>query len=89
MPRIACFTSFTCRYLPRARVLAQTLRAAHPDWHLCALLVDAPPPGVDLGPALAPFDRVVDPRSLDLPRFQTWMFKHDVIEACTAVRAPC
>ena len=86
MSRIVCFTSFTCGYLPRARVLAQTLRAAHPDWHLCALLVDVAPPGVDLAPALALFDSVVDPRSLNLPRFHAWMFKHDVVEACTAVK---
>ncbi len=84
--RVACFTSLTCRYLPRARVLAQTLRAAHPDWHLCAVLVDAPPPGIDLALPLATFDAVVDPRMLGLPGFAAWMFGHDVVEACTAVK---
>ena len=86
MPRVACFTSFTCRYLARARVLAATLRAAHPDWHLCAVLVDAPPPGLDLAPLLAAFDAVVDPRTLDLPGFDAWMFGHGIVEACTAVK---
>ncbi len=83
---VACFTSFTCLYLSRARVLARTLRAAHPDWHLCAVLVDAAPPGLDLAPHLAGFDAVVDPRRLDLPGFDAWMFGHDVVEACTAVK---
>lgn len=86
MSSVACFTSFTCHYLPRARVLAQTLRAAHPDWHLCAVLVDRPPPGIDLAPQLELFDAVIDPQTLDLPGFGAWMFGHDVVEACTAVK---
>lgn len=86
MPRVACFTSFTCLYLSRARVLARTLRAAHPDWHLCAVLVDAAPPGLDLAPLLAGFDAVIDPRALDLPCFDAWLFGHDLVEACTAVK---
>ena len=47
-----CFTSFTYSYLPRARVLAETLRQAHPDWQLWAVVVDRPPPGADLRDAL-------------------------------------
>ena len=86
MPRVACYTSFTCLYIARARVLARTLRAAHPDWHLCAVLVDAPPPGLDLAPHLAGFDTVIDPRLLDLPGFDAWLFGHDLVEACTAVK---
>lgn len=78
-----CFTSFSYSYLPRARVLAETLRAAHPEWPLYAVVVDRPPPG------LAPpdgFAGLVDAADLGIPRFQSWLFKHDVIEACTAVK---
>ncbi len=86
MARVACFTSFTCLYLSRARVLARTLRAAHPDWHLCAVLVDAPPPGLELAPLLAQFDETIDPRALDLPCLDAWLFGHELVEACTAVK---
>jgi hypothetical protein len=84
--RICCYTSFTYSYLSRARILADTLRQAHPDWELWALLVDEAPEGMDEATALADFDRVVHAQELDLPRFPSWLFKHDVVEACTAVK---
>ena len=81
-----CFTSFTYAYLPRARVLAETLRRAHPDWPLWAVIADRPPPGLDATAALAGFDGVVDAEDLGIPRFRAWLFKHGIIEACTAVK---
>ena len=85
-PQVACFTSFTYSYLPRACVLAQTLRRAHPDWFLCAVIVDRPPPDIDLAGRLAMFDDVVEAHVLDIPGFASWIFKYNVIEACTAVK---
>ncbi len=84
--RTCCYTSFTYSYLSRARILAQTLRRAHPDWAIHAVLVDAPPPGLDEAAALADFDDVVQASTLRLKRFRPWLFKHDVVEACTAVK---
>ncbi len=83
---MCCYTSFTYSYLSRARILAQTLRRAHPDWAIYAVMVDEPPPGLDEAAALADFDRVVPASSLDLARFRPWLFKHDIVEACTAVK---
>lgn len=83
---VCCFTSFTYSYLSRARILAQTLRRAHPDWDIRAVMVDLPPDGVDASAALADFDAVIEAHTLRLPRFNAWMFKHNVIEACTAVK---
>ena len=80
-----CFTSFSYGYLPRARVLAETLRRAHPDWPLFAVLVDRPPPGVGAD-ALAAFDGVLDLDALGIANARAWLFKHDLIEACTAVK---
>ncbi len=77
-----CFTSFALNYLPRACVLAETLRAAHPDWNFWALVVDAPPPDG----ALSGFDHVVTAADLGLPRFCSWLFRHDIVEACTAMK---
>jgi hypothetical protein len=83
-----CFTSLTLGYLPRARVLAETLRAAHPDWPLWAVLVDRPPPGFALNDAMACFDHVVQAEELEIPRARAWLFRHDLVEACTAVKGP-
>lgn len=85
--RTCCYTSFTLGYLPRARVLLQTLRAAQPDWAVCAVLVDEPPPGADAAAALAGFDRVLRIDDLPIPRVRSWLFGHDLVEACTAVKA--
>ena len=87
MSGIVCFTSFNYAYLPRARVLAQTLRQAEPDWRIWGLLVDRPPPGAADLDAFADFDRLIDAEELLLPRFRPWIFKHNVVEACTAVKA--
>ena len=85
MASVACYTSFTYAYLARARVLAESVRRLHPDWTLWALLTDQPPADFDRS-ALAGFDHVVDATSLAIPRFRSWLFKHDVVEACTAVK---
>lgn len=84
---VVCFTSLTLGYLPRARVLAETLRAAHPGWPLWAVLVDRVPPDFERRDAFAGFDCVIDAEDLDIPRFRAWLFRHDLIEACTAVKA--
>lgn len=77
-----CFTSFSVAYLSRARILARSIRRAHPAWRLVALLVDARP-----AHGLEDFDEVVTAEELRIPRFRSWMFKHDVVEGCTAVKA--
>jgi hypothetical protein len=83
---VVCFSSFSFGYLSRARVLAETLRAAHPEWALWAVLVDRPPPGFANRAAFAGFDRVLDFSELGIPDARRWLFRHDLIEACTAVK---
>ena len=85
-PDTCCYTSFTYSYLARARILVRSLRQAHPDWAVHAVVVDKPPPGLDADAALAEFDHVVQADALRIPRFAAWMFKHDIVEACTAVK---
>lgn len=86
MSGIHCFTSFTFGYLGRALILVRTLRKAHPDWTIWALLVDKPPAGMADNTGLERFDRVLYADELDIPHFKSWLFKHDIVEACTAVK---
>src|SRR6185369_12618127 len=86
--KVLCYSSFTFSYLNRARVLFQTLRRFHPDWELVALITDQPPAGFDFDPAQEPFDRLVWAEDLGIPNFESWLFKHDVVEVCTAVKGP-
>lgn len=86
--KVLCYSSFTFSYLNRARVLFQSLRRFHPTWELVALITDQPPAGFHFNPSAEPFDRVVYAGELGIPGFESWLFKHDVVEACTAVKGP-
>jgi hypothetical protein len=86
--KILCYSSFTFTYLDRARVLFASLRRHHPDWTLVALITDAPPEGLAFDAAQEDFDTVVYSQALVEDGHDAWLFKHDVVEACTAVKGP-
>lgn len=83
---IHAFTSFSYSYLNRARVWAKTLRRYHPDWILWAVITDKEPDGFILDIHREPFDRVIKVDELWGKGVDSWLFKHDVVEACTAVK---
>lgn len=81
-----CFTSITFSYLNRARVLGQSLRRFHPDWQLVLVLTDKAPAGFPFDPSNEPYDTVLYAEELGIPQFHSWLFKMNVVEACTAVK---
>ena len=83
---VHAFTSFTYSYLDRARVLARTLRAQHPDWVIWAVLTDCEPPDYRLDWTAEPFDRMITVVDLFGDDTEAWVFGHDIVEACTAVK---
>jgi hypothetical protein len=85
--KVLCFSSFTFGYLNRARVLFQSVKRHHPDWHCVALVTDEPPTGFEWR-VPEPFDEVVYAKDLGIPEFRKWLFKHDIVEVCTAVKGP-
>jgi hypothetical protein len=82
---VHCFTSFTFSYLARAKILVDTVRMAHPDWTIWAVMVDEPFEGDDFGLSQI-FDRVLYAKDLGFESFKSWLFKHDIVEASTAVK---
>lgn len=84
--KIACFTSFNRAYLPRARVLYSTLKELHPEVEFFALFVDEVPDRQMTKALAGCFDHLVLAKDIGYPNFRSWMFGHDVIEACTAVK---
>ncbi|MGI4940927.1 MAG: hypothetical protein ACRYHQ_10270 [Janthinobacterium lividum] len=62
------------------------MRRAHPDWAIFAVLVDEPPDEADTGLLSATFDGIMRIHELGIPRHRSWLFKHDIVEACTAVK---
>ena len=79
-----CFTSITSNYLPKARVLAASIKRTHPAAGFHLMLNDDPPAGFDL--AAEPFDSVLSLDELPIPDLKPWIFKHSVVELCTAVK---
>ncbi len=80
---LAFCTVVAKNYLPRARVLVDSLRAHHPGATVYVLLADAPEGRFD--PAQEPFT-CLQLQDLDLPRPRELTFRYGVVELCTAVR---
>jgi hypothetical protein len=83
---VHAFTSFSFSYLNRARVLARTLKALHHDWVLWAVLTDKEPEGFTFDLAQEDFDGIMTAEDLFGDATDTWLFGHDIVEACTAVK---
>ncbi len=83
---IHAFTSITSNYLPKARVLAHSLKRYEPDIYFHLVLSDQPPPGLDL--AAEPFDALIRLEDLPISEREAWIFMHSVVELCTAVKGP-
>lgn len=79
---ISAYTSCSVNYLPKARTLATSLKRHHPDAKLTLLLNDTLPSWFDL--SSEPFDRIWQPSDLGYDR--RWVFQHNVMELCTAVK---
>lgn len=83
-----CFTSISFAYLNRARVLGATLKQHHPDWTLWLLISDEIPEGFPFNANDEPWDHVTYSTTLPIENIKGWMFRHDVVELCTAVKGP-
>jgi hypothetical protein len=78
------FTSVTANYLPKAAALAHSVKRVHPEATFHLVLSDempACPPAVT-----AAFDTIINVRELPIGNLPSWIFKHRVVELCTAVK---
>ena len=80
----AVFTSIAANYLPKARVLARSVKGVAPECRFVLLLVDGAPDGFDL--SSEPFDALMTLDDLDLKNPLAWAFTHSIVELCTAVK---
>lgn len=83
MAGVHAFTSITTNYLPKARVLAESIRRHGPEFRIHLVLCDEPPPKFDL--AVEPFDGLITLADLQF-KDPAWLFSHSVVELCTAVK---
>jgi hypothetical protein len=84
------FTSISLNYLPKARILADSVKRFHPDWRFHLLisdcLTDQSLGEIDFDQG--PFDRIIWVHELAIENVYGWIFKHSVVELCTAVKGP-
>lgn len=79
------FTSVNNAYIPKAITLAQSLRRVYGDQaHITCMLSDVQRADIDY----SAFDEVltIDDLDLPVPSLPAWIFKHAVVELCTAVK---
>ncbi|WP_375458906.1 hypothetical protein [uncultured Enterovirga sp.] len=65
------------------------MKKFHPDWVLWVCLSDEHPPGFQFDIVDELFDHVLWARDLAPTATNAWIFKHNVIELCTAVKGLC
>jgi hypothetical protein len=83
---IHCFTSISLNYLAKARVLGNSVKRFHPDWIFTLCITDRAPAGFAFDVASEPFDHIVWTEEQLVEATRAWMFQHDVVELCTAVK---
>jgi hypothetical protein len=82
--RVALYTSAALNYLPKVRLLFESVRAHHPDWELHLCLAEELQPGFDPG---LPEGATVHPlSSLGIPAWRSWTFAHSLMELATAIK---
>ena len=78
------FTSVVSNYIPKTRVLAWSLKKHHPEAKFHLVLSDRIPDLFDI--ESEPFDSIISLNDLPITDLKSWIFKHTVIELCTAVK---
>jgi len=80
------YTSITTNYLPKARVLAKSVKQHCKDSFFSLVVSDILPENFQLDKE--PFDEVVYAEDLHVPvdNIKWWIFTHTVVEICTAVK---
>ncbi len=82
--RVYAFTSANVHYLPKARLLCRSIKEHHPEFRFVLVLVDGRPDWFN--PQTEPFDEIVLAEDLAIEDRDSWIFRHDVVELCTAVK---
>lgn len=78
------FTSITSNYIPKARVLARSVKEHVPGAIFHLLLCDSVPQDFDL--ENEDFDHLILLDELDIDNKKSWIFRHNVVELCTALK---
>jgi hypothetical protein len=83
-PQVHVFTSAALNYLPKVRILFESLRKHHPEWKLHLVLADTLDVTIDY--KQEPLDSIVPIDQLEIPEWRGWAFCHTITELATAIK---
>ncbi|PKG22763.1 glycosyl transferase [Niallia nealsonii] len=81
---IHVFTSAAINYLPKVRILFESIKKYHPEFIIHLALPDKKPDWFN-----APnegIDSIITIEDLDIPNKTSWIFKHSIVELSTAIK---
>ena len=78
------FTSAALNYLPKVRLLCNTLKRFHPEIQIHFALADELTAPINL--TAEPFDYVIPIDQLGIPDARRWIFKYNLTELSTAIK---
>ena len=84
MSEIHVFTSAAYNYLPKVRMLFESIKKFHPNWVLHLALADEYRLSVDL--SNEPFDEFCTIEELGIPEWRGWSYCHNIVELATAIK---
>ena len=83
-PSLHVFTSAAVNYLPKVRMLCESIKRFHPEARVYLALADERPAWLDT--TNEPFDEVLPIDTLGIPDWRRWAFMHDIVELSTAIK---
>lgn len=80
------YTSVNINYLPKARILAKSVKEYCPESKFSLVFSDSLPAQINI--TEEPFDEILVIEELGIPvkNLNLWIFEHTVVELCTAVK---
>jgi len=84
--KIKVFTSLAVNYLPKARILIDSIIQHHPEWDIYIALADEIPKNCPVDNYLEGVRDIVPVRNLGISNWKSWVFMHDIVELATAIK---
>jgi alpha-N-acetylglucosamine transferase len=82
--KVHVFTSAAWNYLPKVRILFESIKKHHPEWETHFLVADKF--NYDFDIKKEPFDNAWAIDDLDIPNYPAWIFCHNIVELATALK---
>lgn len=76
------FTSAAVNYIPKVRLLTESIKKFHPEARIHLALADERPENIPLDM----FDSVWSPADLGIDNWRSWAFGHAIVELATAIK---